>query len=552
MAESNGLLNRRTGQTVPRVRIPPSPPFFYKQLIIILLQIFSIVLFAEDDGCKIPCRTLYAEKALLSFEDGEIPPDGLLWKGLKDKISDGRATEGKSSWCASIKDEYGFLGQKSTEGFYERWRYGGIFRTLGWYDKVFPADWSGWQLLRVDFCTDGPAIHSRMEIEDIFLPFPVVSEFEVPGDTWVTLEVDLDAAVRERRIDITHIAHLLLMVWSVPEGRRDFKCYMDNMRLAQRGAPVSLPLVKGGAFLESYSFKMAGHRELPPFDISKTSPPDGEAHVAVEFPKGEGGGYPLIYVNERCVGGFGNGGMLLSADRFARLSLNSGGTWTGLDGKPGGTVMSEDHRGQHRSEAMIEGNSICMAYCSAGCGGGGTRVTAKFTKAVYMDGRWTIGPESIIDQTSRYCHDRFALCHDTNGRLWCSWSHLNNMHKKDIRAKWSMDAGETWLESGENARIGDSGVFHYPGTPGNYEGPYLSRYGDGIAAFWHREPDGDIVWTHSLSLRPKIEKIVDGKVFISHIASDGIKQNCNMLLEKEGKVLARLPQSKKTKNNFCL
>ena len=27
MAERNGLLNRRTGNTVPGVRIPPSPPY---------------------------------------------------------------------------------------------------------------------------------------------------------------------------------------------------------------------------------------------------------------------------------------------------------------------------------------------------------------------------------------------------------------------------------------------------------------------------------------------------------------------------------------------
>ena len=32
MAERNGLLNRRRGQTLPRVRIPLSPPFFLPPL----------------------------------------------------------------------------------------------------------------------------------------------------------------------------------------------------------------------------------------------------------------------------------------------------------------------------------------------------------------------------------------------------------------------------------------------------------------------------------------------------------------------------------------
>ena len=33
MAERNGLLNRRTGNTVPGVRIPLSPPFIFPRLI---------------------------------------------------------------------------------------------------------------------------------------------------------------------------------------------------------------------------------------------------------------------------------------------------------------------------------------------------------------------------------------------------------------------------------------------------------------------------------------------------------------------------------------
>ena len=41
MAESNGLLNRRTGNTVPGVRIPPSPPS-KKQGAAITLRLFLL------------------------------------------------------------------------------------------------------------------------------------------------------------------------------------------------------------------------------------------------------------------------------------------------------------------------------------------------------------------------------------------------------------------------------------------------------------------------------------------------------------------------------
>jgi len=479
------------------------------------------------------------EKPLCGFESEQMPADGLLWKGLKEKLSAEQASQGKTSWRAKVDDHYGFLKPDGKEGFYNRWRTGGVLRTLGWFDKVFPEDWSGWPLLRLDFRTDGPAVRPRLEIEDRFLPFPIVQEFNVPGNQWVTLEVDLEAAAKERRLDPRHMAHLLLMIWSVPDGTREFTCYLDNLRLARRDAPCALPAVKGGPFLEPYAFNMTRRAELAPLDIAKTSPADGKPQTAVETAKG-GGGYPLIFVNERCIGGFGDGGLLLAPGSAARLSLDAGRTWTGLDGKPAATVLSGDHRGQHRSQTMIEGTSLYMAYCTAQCGGGGARVTAKFTRAVYQDGRWVTGPESILDQTSRYCHDRFALARGASGRLWCAWSHLNNLHKKDIRAKWSPDDGGSWLQAGENARIGERGVFHYPGTPGNYEGPYLTRFSEEVAAFWHREPDGDLVWTRAAPLKVKAGEVKDGKVALPAGARQGVRRDCNALLEKGGKLLATL------------
>ncbi|MFH1024496.1 MAG: sialidase family protein [Planctomycetota bacterium] len=491
-----------------------------------------VALAAEDIG-----KT--NEKLLCGFETEEMPADGLLWKGLKEKVSPEQTSQGKSSWLGKIKDQYGFLNTNGKEGFYRRWRSGGVFRTLGWFDKVFPADWSDWPLLRVDFRTDGPAVRPRMEIEDLFLSFPVVSEFDVPGNTWVTLEVDLEKAIAQRRLDPKRIAHLLLMIWSVPDGKREFACYMDNIRLAKRDAPATLPIVKGGGFLEPYAFGMNKRTELAPTDTSKTSPAEGKPYTAVETAKG-GGGYPLIYVNERCVGGFGDGGLLLAPGPGVRISLDAGKTWTGLDGKDKVIPLTGDHRGQHRSQTMIEGPNIFMAYCTAECGGGGARVTAKFTKAVYKDGTWVTGPESIVDQTSRYCHDRFALCRDKGGRLWCAWSHLNNLHKKDIRAKWSQDDGDSWLQAGENARIGERGVFHYPGTPGNYEGPYLTKFDDTVAAFWHREPDGDLVWTRAVPLRTNVKEAADGKVVLPLGAKQGVKRDGNVFLEKDGKVSATL------------
>ena len=479
-----------------------------------------------------------AEKLLLGFEKDEMPAGGLLWKDMDKQLTDEQASQGRTSLFRKHNDRYNFLNPGNKTTFYNQWRTGGELRTLGWFEKVFPADWSGYDLLRIDYRTDAGAAKVRLEIEDLFCPFPAAKVYEVPGGKWVTLEMDLGKAASERRLDLKRMAHLLLMVVEHPAGKQEFTCWIDNLRLARRGAPAKLEVVAGGPFLEIEpgGAQLAKRAELAPLDVSKTAKADGQVHAAVELAKP--GGYPLIYVNERCIGGFGDGGIILATSSAPMLSLDSGKTWAGLGGKP--SAITPDHRGQHRSQTMIAGTDVFMAYCTAHCGGGGARVTAKFTRALREGDKWVTGPESLVDVTARYCHDRFALCRAKSGRLWCAWSHLNRLHKKDIRAKWSQDNGETWLQAGENARVGERGVFHFPGTPGNYEGPYLTAFGEEVACFWHREPDGDVVWTRAMPLEAKAGEVKDGRVTIPLGAKQGVRRDDNVLVEKGGKVAAVL------------
>jgi hypothetical protein len=493
-------------------------------------------------GC---CATLCVageEKLLLGFEKKEMPADGLLWKGLSKGLTDKHASQGKTSFRAAHNDRWGFLAAGRGCTFYGKWRYGRVFRTLGWFQKVLPADWSGYDLLRVDYRTDGPAVKVRLEAEDMFLPFPAAQEFDVPGDKWVTLEFDLAAAAKQKRLDLKRMTHLLLMVVEHPKGKRTFASYLDNIRLARRGAPAKLDVIKGGAFLavEPGGGACAKRRELAPLEVGKTARAEGRVYCPVSLKKP--GGYPLLYVNERCIGGFGEGGIILAPGARPMLSLDAGKTWQGLGGKGKGksSRLTGDHRGQHRSQTMIVGTDVFMAYCTSHCGGGGARVTAKFTRAVRGKDRWVTGPESLVDVTARYCHDRFALCRGKSGRLWCAWSHLNRLHKKDIRAKWSQDSGTSWLQAGENARVGMRGVFHYPGTPGNYEGPYLTRFDAEVACFWRRIPEGDVVWTRALPLKVKAGEVRDGKVKLPVGLDRGVKVDCDVLLEKDGNVAAVL------------
>jgi hypothetical protein len=100
--------------------------------------------------------------------------------------------------------------------------------------------------------------------------------------------------------------------------------------------------------------------------------------------------------------------------------------------------------------------------------------------------------------------------------------------------------GAVWLQAGENARAGEKGCFHYPGTPGNVEGPYLTWFGREVACFWRRIPNGDLVWSTAVPVRVKVKSVHDREITLDAGLERGIKVDCNAVLETEGKTLAIL------------
>jgi hypothetical protein len=498
------------------------------------------------------------EKLLFSFEKEEV----VKWAKFKSEsdtayvvrnlgglaASAENATHGTWAGYRKHTDKWNSLrpGNKST--FYLYCRQGRVFRTLGWYDKVFPKDWSEYDVLRMDYKTDCPELNIRLEIEDAFLSYPVIRMFRVKGNGWVTLEVDLRKAEQEEYLDLSAVSHLMLLATERISGPKEFRSYLDNIRLVKKGTPNKLPIIHGGPKTRIDGKECAKEKKLEPFDISKTEKADGKVHYFTK--QNKPGGYPLLYVNERCIGGFGDGGIILAPASNVYLSLDAGTTWTGLDGKGKYTKISNDHRGHHRSITNVVGTDLYMAYCTAHCGGGGARVTSKFTKAVRAGDWWITGEESVVDCTARYCVDRLALTRAKSGKMWCAWSHLNRHHLKDIRCRWTED-DKTWFHAGENARIGKNGCFHYPGTPGNFGGPYMTAYKNEAACFWRSMPNGDIVWTYAESMKVKVKDVKEGKIWLDAGFEKGLKIRGNILVQKNGKTAAVLDIIKLDKDSAC-
>ncbi len=139
-----------------------------------------------------------------------------------------------------------------------------LLNTSGWFDWVFPRDWSGYDLLRVDVLLDRPGADRLMlEVEDDLIEPPVSITYKAPPmGKWVTLEMDLAQAARRRGLDIRRMNNIWVrLALKDPEKRalelhqlrenieelekRRFVAFVDNIRLARRGAPCALPLLKG-------------------------------------------------------------------------------------------------------------------------------------------------------------------------------------------------------------------------------------------------------------------------------------------------------------------
>lgn len=134
-----------------------------------------------------------------------------------------------------------------------------VFNTDPWFGAAFPADWSGWDLLRVDVkvIRDGPST-LMLEVEDAVIEPPASFSYEgVKPNAWTTLEMDLGKAVEERKLDLKRMTNIFVRF----DGRKDTPAadekakakgkeagivvLLDNIRLARKGAACALPVVQG-------------------------------------------------------------------------------------------------------------------------------------------------------------------------------------------------------------------------------------------------------------------------------------------------------------------
>jgi hypothetical protein len=226
------------------------------------------------------------------------------------------------------------------------------------FRDLFPADWSEYDLLRLDVFSEKTAVTVGVVLEDEEIEPPVVRNIRCEPEKWVTVEIDLRAAERSRGLDLKHLVELTVSPFG---GKRNSFVWIDNLRLAKRDSAVSFPRARDDSPWELSQEAVACCRrsesllpEVLPKTVPDRSPIRIEDPIVIQgtvldevataknldglpIPRGHGKDYIALapcgwvaaYDNSRLLVGFTGYG---ERDMFALQSVDGGTHWRGLDG----------------------------------------------------------------------------------------------------------------------------------------------------------------------------------------------------------------------------
>ena len=188
----------------------------------------------------------------------EIEPE--QYGGVKWRIARGEASHGEWAYADLIdgpawrgygeSDRYAGRRPHDRTFTYQAYRAAGAdnFATwfLHWSRKSFPApwfpvDWSGYDSLRADVKSDRGDVKMWIGLEDDEIEPYLKRSFRFAAGKWVTLEVDLRRAARERGLDLKRMRNLWTFVW---ETSAPTTVLMDNLRLATKDAPTPFEVLR--------------------------------------------------------------------------------------------------------------------------------------------------------------------------------------------------------------------------------------------------------------------------------------------------------------------
>jgi hypothetical protein len=383
---------------------------------------------------------------------------------------------------------------------------GAMLNTCGVFRRIFPTDWSAYDLLRLDAYGEEVKQTIRVVLEDEEIGPPIVRNMTIEPGKWVTLEIDLRAAARERGLELKRMASLAIGVAELagkPKTERPYNALIDNLRLSGHQAPAKLPVVRDAtsfALPEYYRASKPQPEKFPdgptdrtPLKLEKPTviPSEKVCNIAPV-------GWVAAYDNQRLLIGF-DGGASREANNpiFLLQSLDGCKSWRGLDGgeKPSVLKVFNTDHGSGRGDVVGTRGDVVL-FNNLGCAGPALASLRLFARKLTLTAKgWEVREmPTLVDCDLRHCNSNQSIIRTPDGRLWAAYGLVGRLGLNCINVRYSDDDGISWKSWVE----GKSGLL--PGTmfPDEkrvgfgygFDEPCLVPFGKGIACIWqerHRE-----------------------------------------------------------------
>ena len=350
-----------------------------------------------------------------------------------------------------------------------------VFTSFGAFRKMFPADWTGYDRLRLDVkCHDSPAT-LRLHLEDDLIAPQLTRDYQVPAGKWVTLEFDLAEAARLREVKLPpelagklggevlkarllNLARMANILLRADKADRQTSVLVDNIRLLAPGAAD-----EGKLDVLTDKSPFPAPEPLPiPEGPAKPGKPQGARNRAPLKPEepnkaalGNGGSYGNLSL-PRALAAADNDHLIFgqSIGRIeAAQSADGGKTWTDLAGKAGATTICQ-HTCQAPGNVAVAAGEDLFVFYTARCGGAGSPKDMYCRRAGFDGTGWKLGEPRLVDLDVRHCPEHLVRAlRLANGRIWVVWMHFDRFGQNYLRGRYSDDGGGLWQSPDSNGLL---------------------------------------------------------------------------------------------------
>jgi hypothetical protein len=354
--------------------------------------------------------------------------------------------------------------------------------------EVKAPDWGGYDVIRVDIKTTRDML-IWWGIIDMKIQPPIVGNFNLKPGKWHTLEIDLEQAEKERKLDLSNMS--AMWMYAGPDGGGE----IADFRLEKRGIKPKYTILRDP---EALKVPEEPEKESPPaLDIKPDLSVLKESKIIVFNTLGEA---RVFNANSRghsnCTAAVfdKNHICLIYTQRykrhypsastdfykyrpynefFAAQTLDGGNTWKGLgdDKKPTHIIID---RATHFK--LIDNRGDIVEWNQNGCQSGPAGPWHRLRKYTFTGSkgwvRWD--KDRVLDEEARHCtHGKMDFVRTPDGRIWGALG-IEGRWYPDVantHAKYSDTDGKHWFswDKGFTARIpemknqGVAGIAPYKG-----------------------------------------------------------------------------------------